>query len=58
MASTARAFQNSLSEVHRAAHDQDLVEVPKRAQLDREAEQAMAVHPLVFPEPIAVPEKK
>jgi len=47
-----------LSEVHRAAHDQDLVEVPKRAQLDREAEQAMAVHPLVFPEPIAVPEKK
>ncbi len=25
-------------EVHRAAHQQDLVEVPKRARLDREAE--------------------
>jgi hypothetical protein len=25
-------------EVHRAAHDQDLVEVPKRAALDRENE--------------------
>jgi len=26
------------AEVHRTAHDQDLVEVPKRARLDREAE--------------------
>jgi hypothetical protein len=26
------------AEVHRAAHDQDLIEVPKRARLDREAE--------------------
>jgi len=26
------------NEVHRTAHDQDLVEVPKRARLDREAE--------------------
>jgi hypothetical protein len=25
-------------EVHRTAHDQDLIEVPKRARLDREAE--------------------
>ena len=25
-------------EVHKTAHDQDLVEVPKRARLDREAE--------------------
>jgi hypothetical protein len=25
-------------EVHRTAHDQDLVEVPKRARLDREAD--------------------
>jgi hypothetical protein len=25
-------------EVHRTAHDQDLVEVPKRARLDREVE--------------------
>jgi hypothetical protein len=26
------------AEVHKTAHDQDLVEVPKRARLDREAE--------------------
>jgi hypothetical protein len=26
------------SEVHKTAHDQDLIEVPKRARLDREAE--------------------
>jgi len=26
------------AEVHKTAHDQDLVEVPKRACLDREAE--------------------
>jgi hypothetical protein len=26
------------AEIHRAAHDQDLIEVPKRARLDREAE--------------------
>jgi hypothetical protein len=25
-------------EVHKTAHDQDLIEVPKRARLDREAE--------------------
>jgi hypothetical protein len=25
-------------EIHRTAHDQDLIEVPKRARLDREAE--------------------
>ena len=29
----------ALNEVHRTAHDQDLTEVPKRAQMDREAEQ-------------------
>jgi hypothetical protein len=28
----------ALAEVHRTAHDQDLVEVPKRARLDRAAE--------------------
>jgi hypothetical protein len=28
----------ALNEVHRTAHDQDLLEVPKRARLDREAE--------------------
>jgi hypothetical protein len=26
------------AEVHKTAHDQDLVEVPRRARLDREAE--------------------
>jgi hypothetical protein len=26
------------AEVHRTAHDQDLIEVPKRAKLDREKE--------------------
>jgi hypothetical protein len=26
------------AEVHRTAHDQDLIEVPRRARLDREAE--------------------
>ncbi|MGA2350653.1 MAG: hypothetical protein ABSF70_09500 [Terracidiphilus sp.] len=38
MANTARTFRDALSEVHRTAHDQDLIEVPKRAMLDREAE--------------------
>jgi hypothetical protein len=36
MQSTAKALRTALHEVHRAAHDQDLVEVPRRAQLDRE----------------------
>jgi hypothetical protein len=26
------------AEIHRTAHDQDLIEVPKRARLDRETE--------------------
>jgi hypothetical protein len=38
MQNIARRLQPSQNEVQRAAHDQDLVEVPKRAQLDREAE--------------------
>jgi hypothetical protein len=58
MASTPKSLSDAMNEVQRAAHDQDLVEVPKRAQLEREAEQAMAVHPLVFPKPISVPETK
>jgi hypothetical protein len=36
MQSTAKALRPALNEVRRAAHDQDLIEVPKRAQLDRE----------------------
>jgi hypothetical protein len=33
------AWRHAQAEVHRAAHDQDLIEVPRRARLDREAEQ-------------------
>jgi len=38
MQTTARVLRPAQNEVHRAAHDQDLVEVPRRAQLDRENE--------------------
>jgi len=34
----AKKFQPAQAEVHRTAHDQDLIEVPRRARLDREAE--------------------
>jgi len=42
------------TEVHRTAHDQDLVEVPKRARLDREAEaNALQISaPAVLPVPL------
>jgi hypothetical protein len=33
-----RKLRPAEAEVHRTAHSQDLVEVPKRARLDREAE--------------------
>jgi hypothetical protein len=51
-------FRPAQDEVHRAAHDQDLTEVPRRARLDREAEQLKANEPFTFPEPVSVPEKK
>jgi hypothetical protein len=35
---TPRILRPAQSEVHRTAHDQDLVEVPKRAALDRAAD--------------------
>jgi len=38
MSTTPRILKPSQTEVHRTAHDQDLVEVPKRARLDRENE--------------------
>lgn len=38
MQSSIRKLQNAEVEVREAAHDQDLVEVPRRAQLDRENE--------------------
>jgi hypothetical protein len=36
MQNIVRKLRPAQNEVHRAAHDQDLVEVPRRAQLDRE----------------------
>lgn len=38
MQTKVNALRPAQNEVHRAAHDQDLVEVPKRAKLDREIE--------------------
>ena len=38
MQTTAMKLRPAQNEVHRAAHDQDLVEVPRRARLDREVE--------------------
>jgi hypothetical protein len=38
MDSTTNKLLPAQKEVHRTAHDQDLIEVPKRARLDREAE--------------------
>jgi hypothetical protein len=34
----ANKLQPAQAEVHSTAHDQDLIEVPRRARLDREAE--------------------
>jgi hypothetical protein len=38
MQTTPNTLRPAQAEVHRAAHDQDLLEVPRRARLDREAE--------------------
>lgn len=38
MQTTPRILRPAQNEVRRGAHNQDLVEVPKRAMLDREAE--------------------
>jgi len=38
MQTIPRVLRPAQKEVHRTAHDQDLVEVPKRAALDRVAE--------------------
>jgi len=38
METTPHQLRPAQAEVHRTAHDQDLIEVPKRAKLDREAE--------------------
>lgn len=44
MQTTPRKLIPALNEVHRTAHDQDLIEVPRRARLDREAEGAKLSH--------------
>jgi hypothetical protein len=36
MQTTVKALRPAQNEVQRAAHDQDLVEVPRRVQLDRD----------------------
>ena len=38
MQTTPKVLRPAQNEVHRAAHNQDLIEVPRRAALDREAE--------------------
>ena len=38
MQSTPSQLKPALNEVQRTSYDQDLIEVPKRARLDREAE--------------------
>lgn len=44
MQTTPRKLIPALAEVRRTAHDQDLIEVPKRALLDREAEGRTSPH--------------
>ena len=36
MQNIMKKLQPAQKEIHQAAHDQDLVQVPRRAQLDRE----------------------
>jgi len=38
MQTTTARLRPAQAEVRRTAHDQDLIEIPKRAKLDREAE--------------------
>jgi hypothetical protein len=38
MKTTLKSLHPAQAELHRTEHDQDLTEVPKRARLDREAE--------------------
>jgi len=47
MQTSAKALRPAQNEVHHAAHDQDLVEVPKRAQLDRENDGARLALPVL-----------
>jgi hypothetical protein len=49
MQTTPRILRPAQNEVHRTARDQDLVEVPKRAVLDRVAEGKRYALPEVAP---------
>jgi hypothetical protein len=50
MQTTPENLRPAQKEVYRAAHTQDLIEVPKQAQLDREAEAANYQLPSSKPE--------
>jgi len=43
MQTTPRQLKPAQDELQRTAHDQDLIEVPKRARLDREREHKTAL---------------
>jgi hypothetical protein len=58
MQTIPNAWRPAQAEVHRTAHDQDLTEVPKRAKLDREAEQQKANVQSAPPAPVSVPAEK
>jgi hypothetical protein len=58
MQMTPNPFLPAQAEVHSAAHNQDLLEVPKQAALDREAEAIKAYQPYNLPEPVSVPGEK
>ena len=45
MQTTPKPLRPAQAEVHRTAHDQDLIEVPRRATLDREAESKKGQQP-------------
>ncbi len=38
MQTTMQTLRPAQAEVHRTAHEQDLIEIPRRARLDREVE--------------------
>jgi len=46
MQTIAEKLKPAQDEVRRTAHDQDLIEVPRRARLDREAEHKKATQDL------------
>lgn len=49
MQSIVRKLKPAQDEVHKTAHDQDMLEVPRRARLDREAERTESNLPEIEP---------